>query len=145
MQRLAELMRSVSPRLNEAALVIGLLSCFGMCVVATFQVSVSTCWHKNTPSLENTSNAFAFLFTYNFFFLPLSGNSSGKCSSSWSPAVLCVWCCLYDPPVYYIVPYLSTWLIRHSVQSAREHHNNSRAGVSTEYPFILPPTPEREK
>lgn len=63
-------MRSASPRLNEAALVIGILSCFGMCVVATFQVSVSPCWHKNTPSLENTSNAFAFLFTY-FFFSPL--------------------------------------------------------------------------
>lgn len=67
-QKLAELMRPVSPQLNEAALVIGMLSCFGMCVVATFQVSVRTCWHKNTPSLENTSNAFAFLFTYFFFF-----------------------------------------------------------------------------
>ncbi|XP_075886187.1 DNA damage-regulated autophagy modulator protein 1 [Nelusetta ayraudi] len=45
-QRLAELMRSVSPRLNEAALVIGILSCFGMCVVATFQETTVANAHR---------------------------------------------------------------------------------------------------
>lgn len=60
MQKLAELMRLACPRLNKAAFVIGMLSCLGMCVVATFQVSVHTCWRWNSPSLKNTSNAVAY-------------------------------------------------------------------------------------
>lgn len=59
-QKLAQLMRVTCPRLNTAALVIGMLSCFGMCVVATFQVSVHACWLWNTQSLKNTLNAFAY-------------------------------------------------------------------------------------
>lgn len=70
--------------------------------------------------------------------LCISGNRSGKCSSSWSPALLHIWGCLYDPPVYYIVLYLSLWSVRHSVQGACGHHCDSRVGISTEYPFILP-------
>ncbi|KAM9845939.1 DNA damage-regulated autophagy modulator protein 1 [Aulostomus maculatus] len=36
-ERLSEETRVVSPRLNKSALVLGLLSCLGMCIVATFQ------------------------------------------------------------------------------------------------------------
>lgn len=32
----------VRPSLNKAALVLGLLSCLGMCIVATFQVCLHT-------------------------------------------------------------------------------------------------------
>lgn len=41
-QKLGEATQLVSPRLNKAALAVGMLSCLGMCVVATFQVSVFT-------------------------------------------------------------------------------------------------------
>ncbi|KAI4803398.1 hypothetical protein KUCAC02_006947 [Chaenocephalus aceratus] len=37
--------RVVSPRLNYTALVFGLLSCFGMCIVATFQETAVTWVH----------------------------------------------------------------------------------------------------
>lgn len=43
-QKLAELMRLKCPCLNTVALVFGMLSCFGMCVVATFQVTVHIFW-----------------------------------------------------------------------------------------------------
>lgn len=133
-QKLAQLMRVSCPRLNTAALVIGMLSCFGMCVVATFQVSVHACSLWNTQSLKNTLNAFAYFH----LFRCISGNNSGKCPSSWSPALLCIWGSLYDPPMYYIMLYFSVWSVRYSLQSACQHDCNSRVGVSVEYPFILP-------
>lgn len=37
--------RVVNPRLNKAALVLGMLACFGMCVVATFQETLVTKVH----------------------------------------------------------------------------------------------------
>lgn len=67
-QSLADL-RLMSPRLNKAALGIGMLSCFGMCVVATFQVSDHTCWHKNSPSLKKYFKYVCFSFHLFFSFI----------------------------------------------------------------------------
>lgn len=39
-EKLSEDVTQVSPLLNTAALVFGIISCLGMCIVATFQVSV---------------------------------------------------------------------------------------------------------
>lgn len=43
-EKLNEETRVVRPCLNKTALVVGMISCLGMCIVATFQVQyVSTC------------------------------------------------------------------------------------------------------
>lgn len=47
-EKLSEETRGASPFLNTAALVVGMVSCLGMCIVATFQVRVrmwSTFWN----------------------------------------------------------------------------------------------------
>nr|XP_057934403.1 DNA damage-regulated autophagy modulator protein 1 [Doryrhamphus excisus] len=44
-EKLTEETRVVSPRLNRVTLVLGMLSCLGMCVVATFQETLVTVVH----------------------------------------------------------------------------------------------------
>ncbi|KAM7367205.1 hypothetical protein PAMP_015122 [Pampus punctatissimus] len=44
-EKLSEETRVVNPYLNKSALVLGILSCLGMCIVATFQETILTVMH----------------------------------------------------------------------------------------------------
>lgn len=48
-EKLSEETRVVSPRLNKTALMFGMISCLGMCIVATFQV----CFHMYSSAHIN--------------------------------------------------------------------------------------------
>lgn len=117
----------VSPRLNKSALVFGLLSCLGMCVVATFQVCLHTCGAH--------SNHMEIIYGFKSFSFYIAGNSSD--SSSWfrSSAVLCHWYLIHRPAGCYIILCLSIRLVHGCVSSTFDDRRPRCFGLFSQYPF----------
>lgn len=68
--------RVVSPHLNKAALVVGMFSCLGMCVVATFQVCLLHVVHILITWKKNV----CVMFNGVFFYFLIAGNNSDSSS-----------------------------------------------------------------
>ena len=70
-EKLSEDTKVVNPHLNKAALGLGLLSCLGMCVVATFQVC---------PHISARSDHVEIIHCFNTFSFYSAGNNSDSSS-----------------------------------------------------------------
>ncbi|XP_028254948.1 DNA damage-regulated autophagy modulator protein 1 [Parambassis ranga] len=81
-EKLNEDTRVVKPKLNKAALTLGILSCFGMCVVATFQETAVTVVHD--------IGAFMFFFC-GILYIILQSVISFQAHPYGSSICLCRW------------------------------------------------------
>ncbi|XP_077357331.1 DNA damage-regulated autophagy modulator protein 1 isoform X2 [Festucalex cinctus] len=88
-EKLNEETRVVSPRLNKAALVLGMLACLGMCVVATFQETTVTAVHDAGALLFfATGVLYIFLQSAISYHLFPYGSSMAVCRARLAVAVI---------------------------------------------------------
>lgn len=122
---------NVSARLNKAALWLGVISCFGMCIVATFQVCTHIKITFNTSQLIQCNYKWCLFFS---FFL-IAGNSSANSPWYWSNSVFCLWHCVHYPPVFYIISSPSVWVLQVCVLCAGRYCLPCCCCICTQYPF----------